>query len=638
MPSESTEAASPGAEGSLSQQLAVAQSLLDAGKVGEALLRLTALESAHARSAPLSNKMGVCLARMGRLEEAEARFREAAELDPSFAPAWSNLGNVYLERGRLQEAEDAYRHALQLDPSYAQAHRNLAAALKRMGRLDEAVRHLKEAVRLEQELPRQSRPREATRWLLYAGLGVVILLYWLSRHGLKTVAGLLIAGGMLLASAGAPARAEAAGSEPAETRRVWRFPEGISLAGVDVASLTVEEARASLQTFASSLLRQPVVLRAPGARWEVVPAQVGIEPDVELMLGKALSAALEGRRAVVGLELRRPTTREWAALVQSLARQLEVAPEPPRVYVRRDGEAEIVPGRSGRRIDREGLERALIGASAALKLRAADVPLRAVPPAPSVEDLQALRRPRLLASYQTRFDPAAEERTANIAIAAAALDGMVLKPGATFSFNEAVGPRITERGYRTAPVILDGQLVPDVGGGVCQVSSTLYNAALLAGLEARRRAPHSIPVWYVPLARDATVAYGLIDLRLVNPTGDYLAVSARVEGGRLQVALWGPPEAQPLPWRLRTLVERAIPAGLPPAAGQAEATAQPNAARTGYVATLWRELPLYGPWAWRQQINRSVYRPYPAAAAPASEEGKTEAPVNMDAHAPVPNS
>ena len=188
--------AEPVAEGELNRALAVAQALLDEGRLHEALEQLHALAERHPGHAPAHNKLGICLARLGRLDEAAEAFRRAAELDPAYAAPWSNLGNVHLQQGRLDEAEAAYRRALAIDPDYAPAHNNLAAALRRMGRYDEAVYHLKQAVRLQRDQPDAGAFPASARWLVYGTLGLLALLYWLWQQRLLVV-GVLLGGSAL---------------------------------------------------------------------------------------------------------------------------------------------------------------------------------------------------------------------------------------------------------------------------------------------------------------------------------------------------------------------------------------------------------------------------------------------------------
>ncbi len=107
--------------------------------------------------------------------------------------------------------------------------------------------------------------------------------------------------------------------------------------------------------------------------------------------------------------------------------------------------------------------------------------------------------------YSTDFSTSCAERQANIRLALSAINGTAIAPNESFSFNIVVGPRTEERGYKTAKIISNGEFVAGVGGGVCQVSTTVYNAALLAGLEIITAARHSLPISYVPPSRDAMV-------------------------------------------------------------------------------------------------------------------------------------
>lgn len=121
-----------------------------------------------------------------------------------------------------------------------------------------------------------------------------------------------------------------------------------------------------------------------------------------------------------------------------------------------------------------------------------------------------------IAQYTTYFDAAHLNRTENLRLAAKALDGKLLAPGERFSFNESVGERTVQAGYKEAMVIVGDAFVPGLGGGVCQVSSTLYNAVTLANLQIIERHPHSLPVDYVPPGHDATVSYPILDLKFRN--------------------------------------------------------------------------------------------------------------------------
>ena len=143
------------------------------------------------------------------------------------------------------------------------------------------------------------------------------------------------------------------------------------------------------------------------------------------------------------------------------------------------------------------------------------------------------------AQYSTRFDARNVNRSSNIALSVACFNGLKLLPGEVLSFNRTVGPRTAARGYEEANVIIDGEFVPGVGGGVCQTSTTLFNAALLSGLTIVKSQNHSLPISYVPLGRDAMVS-SVVDLKMENNTGAQIYFEAGIEkGNRVFVKIYG---------------------------------------------------------------------------------------------------
>lgn len=144
-----------------------------------------------------------------------------------------------------------------------------------------------------------------------------------------------------------------------------------------------------------------------------------------------------------------------------------------------------------------------------------------------------------LGSYATSLRGRTRSQAFNALRAARALNGTVLQPGETFSFNRKVGPWNAAAGYRKAPVSYDGELLRSYGGGVCQTSTTLYNAVLVAGLEVVERHSHVRPPTYVAPGRDAAVAMPEIDLRFRNPYAHAVTLEARSVGDSLVISVKG---------------------------------------------------------------------------------------------------
>lgn len=140
---------------------------------------------------------------------------------------------------------------------------------------------------------------------------------------------------------------------------------------------------------------------------------------------------------------------------------------------------------------------------------------------------------REIGSYATGLRGRTPSQIHNLTLAAKRISGTVLLPGQTFSFVRAVGPWTADMGYVKAPVSYDGELIRSWGGGVCQTSTTLYNAALLAGLEIIERHKHHWPARYAPLGRDAAVAYSDIDLKFRNDLPAPVRIVSEIKGERL---------------------------------------------------------------------------------------------------------
>jgi vancomycin resistance protein YoaR len=147
----------------------------------------------------------------------------------------------------------------------------------------------------------------------------------------------------------------------------------------------------------------------------------------------------------------------------------------------------------------------------------------------------------LIARFETEYDDQGRHRRRahNVELAAEKMDGALMQPGEELSFNEVVGPRTRRAGFRKAPVIVDGQLKDGMGGGICQVATTLFAAVLHGGLEVVEAQPHSRPSHYVPLGMDATVTWPQRDLRVRNPFDFPIRVDVDADGGQLEVAIWG---------------------------------------------------------------------------------------------------
>lgn len=178
---------------------------------------------------------------------------------------------------------------------------------------------------------------------------------------------------------------------------------------------------------------------------------------------------------------------------------------------------------------------------------------------PTITDKDLVSITSILGSFTTYFDGSNTSRAHNIHLASQKIHQTFIPAGGIFSFNQVVGERTPEAGYDDAPVFMGGRLVPGIGGGICQVSSTLFNAALLSGMEIVERDTHFAPVSYIPVGLDATVAWGYIDFQFKNPYSHPIYVIAEEGTGYVTITILGAKEDVPQSVTITKGKEQKIP-------------------------------------------------------------------------------
>ncbi len=225
--------------------------------------------------------------------------------------------------------------------------------------------------------------------------------------------------------------------------------------------------------------------------------------------------------------------------LRELAEEVDRAPQEPSIQVQ--GASVIIEeGRQGRSLKVAELRKLLLSAVRKGQ-NELPLPLELEEPEQSTAALASLGVEQVMVSFSTTVSPSLPGRVHNIKLGAAAINSSLIAPGEIFSFEAAIGEITGERGYREAPVIVGEELRPGIGGGLCQVSSTLYNAALLANLAIVERHNHNLPISYLPLGRDATISTGWADLKFKNNRNHHLLIGAELSEGLLTFRLFGPP-------------------------------------------------------------------------------------------------
>lgn len=217
----------------------------------------------------------------------------------------------------------------------------------------------------------------------------------------------------------------------------------------------------------------------------------------------------------------------------------------------------------------------------------------------------------LLVEFATSLEGRTPGQRHNAWLSAKRINGIILQPNAPWSFNQAVGPWVPSEGYVRAPVSYGGILVPAWGGGVCQTATTLYNAALLAGLEIVERHPHTLAPSYIGVGRDAAVAQGIADLKLRNPYPFPCRVVFKVTESRLVCTIYALAPAETVRRTVPrcTLTPEIIAATPAPMAKGFRA----QSGRASVRVRLWRIATLNGV-TWRELCHETQYAPLPHGA------------------------
>jgi vancomycin resistance protein YoaR len=310
-----------------------------------------------------------------------------------------------------------------------------------------------------------------------------------------------------------------------------------------------------VQARADALLDRKVTLQTDGGKplGEHTLRELGLTVDVDAVVAQAtaighepdvlsrIESAQRGREGLIDLPLRLGVDDAKLALI--LAHYKESFDSPP-TSARLDLEHRtVVPEKDGHYLDAWGASAAVLAAARAPQSgpQVVNVPVLAVPPRVTSDFVRSLDIHAVLGEFETYFSRSGDQkrRGQNIDVAAAKLDGVVLSPGEVVSFNAIVGDRSEENGFQKSWEIFKGEMVEGVGGGTCQVASTLHATAVFAGLDVLERLPHSRPSAYIPMGLDSTVVYPIVDLKLRNPHAFPIVLHAKTDGNKLTMQLLG---------------------------------------------------------------------------------------------------
>jgi vancomycin resistance protein YoaR len=297
-------------------------------------------------------------------------------------------------------------------------------------------------------------------------------------------------------------------------------------------AVTAED-NAEAQKQAETMIGAPIVVRDGEQSWSLSPAQIAPYMDFKSEMKNGVSTLVPYLSA-----------EEMTAFFDQI--QDKVAKEPANATFKSDGQkAWVVPGVLGQALNREKTAEAISAASLETTGRTAAVGLDTTEPELTTEEAEARGITDLLASYTTPPYTGTANRQVNVRITTEYASNVMLAPGEVYNFDKQIGPRTAARGYKLAPGIVGPGKLEDVfGGGICQVSTTLFNAVFFAGLEVVERHNHSIYIDHYPKGRDATVTGGGKNLRFKNDTAHWIWIRGTSDGVTTTFNIYGTDEGR----------------------------------------------------------------------------------------------
>lgn len=329
------------------------------------------------------------------------------------------------------------------------------------------------------------------------------------------------------------------------------FYEGTTVDGVDVSNMTLEQSLEYWNSQVEPAYRQVAAVLNDGTR--VTAEQLGYSSNYADVLSGAWNTGRYG-----SLEERYHRMEAYSAqpksysitrtmyedmlvnqYAQNVAEQVDTAPVNASLksFNLETYAFEFEPHQVGYSLNREALSRDI---RTALSAGGGNVTLQVETVQPQFTQENVSSQYGMIASAVTNASSSSSNRISNIRLALNTINGVWLDPGESFSFNEVVGQRTTERGYKTAGAYVNGKVVDEVGGGICQVSTTLFNAVVKADLKITKRSAHSMTVSYVDIGKDAAVDWGNKDLCFTNTSDDRVYICGYVDDDkRVRVGVFG---------------------------------------------------------------------------------------------------
>ena len=337
------------------------------------------------------------------------------------------------------------------------------------------------------------------------------------------------------------------GTYLASNQVVENILPGVHVQGIPLGNMSKSEALSKLKQRLEAPDKSKVTITANGQKWDLSYQEIDVQLNYKKAIDKAFAVGRNGGPLKKGLQALRlqylqldipvSITLQNKTLknkIIAINESFEQKPQNARLLLQNE-KITMIKHREGRRID--------VGATIA-KIKGhlglnGPVPAVVETIEPQVKTTDISSIDYILGECETKFNRKSVNRVINLELAAQKINNTLLRPDEIFSFNQQVGKRNKRSGYKTAPILSNRSVLPGLGGGICQVTTTLYNAALLANLSIVERYPHSLAVGYVTPGLDATVAYGHKDFKFKNTTDTPIYILSSLQENRLSVVILG---------------------------------------------------------------------------------------------------
>lgn len=284
--------------------------------------------------------------------------------------------------------------------------------------------------------------------------------------------------------------------------------------------------------------------------WDISPQNIDIDYNIEESVNKAFNYTRsdntwENIKRRTGLRFNKPYTiklkvtyseTKLSEELSKISNEINIDAQDATLKVEPNGEIRRTKSKIGKQVDLSRLKEEIYTMLNNKKIKDVNLEVIDLKPRISTEEVESIDT--ILAQFSTSFNDSTS-RGSNIHVAGESTSDILLMPGEMFSYNRATGARTWNNGYKSAPIIVGGRVVNGEGGGVCQVSTTIYNAALLSGLKIDEVHNHTIPSRYAPRGRDASVSYGYTDLKFTNPFNHPIYIKNIVGNGAITTKIYG---------------------------------------------------------------------------------------------------